>query len=306
VWARVLGSAAGGGFPQWNCNCPNCRGARDGSLPCRSRTQSSIAISIDRERWFLLNASPDLRGQIAEFSALWPRNGVRHTPIQAVVLTDAELDHTLGLVLLREGRYVRVYSTDWVRTALTEWNPLLRTLSAYCTVDWRRVDLGRPFVLNGPMDEDSGICCEAFSTSTRKPVAFAPEAHPSPESSVGFRLTDARTGGALVYLPAVLEFNAAIREQVRAAACVFIDGTCWDDDELARLGCGGKSARAMGHLPIGGADGSLHQLADLDVARAIYIHINNTNPILIEDSPERQAVEERGIEVAYDGMEVEI
>ena len=302
----MLGSAAGGGFPQWNCNCPNCRGARDGSLPCRRRTQSSLAISADYERWFLLNASPDVGGQIAAFPALWPREGVRHTPIQAIVLTDAELDHTLGLLLLREGRSVRVYATDWVHTALSTWNPLLRTLGAYCRVDWQPVRLGQTLVLSGPADQASGIVCEAFSTFTRKPIAFAAEVEPSPESSVGLRFTDARTGHAVVYLPALLELHAAIREQLRTAECVFVDGTCWDDDELAKLGCGGKSARAMGHLPLGGPDGSLEQLARLGLRRAIYIHINNTNPILIESSPERLAVEARGVEVAYDGMEVVI
>jgi pyrroloquinoline quinone biosynthesis protein B len=306
VWVRVLGSAAGGGFPQWNCNCPNCRSARDGSLACQRRTQSSIAISADYERWFLFNASPDIRVQMASFSALWPRDGVRHTPIQAVVLTDAELDHTLGLLSLREGRCVRVYATDWVHTALRAWNPLLRTLAAFCTVDWQRLSLEEPLVLSGPLDEGSGICCQAFSTDTGKRLMFAPDADASAEASIGLRLTDARTGRAVVYLPAVLELNAAIRHQLRTADCVFIDGTCWDDDELIRLGCSARSARSMGHLPVGGPDGSLDQLAELDVGRAIYIHINNTNPILMEDSPERQTVEARGVEVAYDGMEVEI
>src|SRR5919202_154941 len=133
MWVRVLGFDAG-----------------DGWLPCRPRTQSSIAISADYERWFLLNASPDVGGQIAAFPALWPRESVRHMPIQAVVLTDTELDHTLGLLSLREGRYVRVYATDWVHTALSSWNPLLRTLGAYCRVDWQPLRLGQTLVLSGP------------------------------------------------------------------------------------------------------------------------------------------------------------
>jgi pyrroloquinoline quinone biosynthesis protein B len=306
MWVRVLGSAAGGGFPQWNCNCPNCRGARDGSLPCRPRTQSSIAVSADYRHWFLFNASPDIRSQIEAFPQLWPQGSVRHTPIQAVVLSDAELDHTAGLLALREGRSLRVYATEWVYTAISRWNPILRTLRAYCEVEWQPVRLQETLALRGANGVDSGLACQAFSTAGNKTVAFAADPTPHPEVTVGYRLTDTRTGRALVYVPGVQEWSAAVRQQLQNCACVLFDGTCWYDDELARLGIGGKTSRAMGHLPVGGADGSLEQLAALDSARKVYIHINNTNPLLIENSPQRRAVEARGIEIAVDAMELEV
>ena len=306
MWVRVLGSAAGGGFPQWNCNCPNCRAVRDGSRPCRARTQSSIALSADYRRWFLFNASPDIRSQIEAFGPLRPQGEVRRTPIQGIVLSDAELDHTLGLLSLREARFLRVYATTWVRTALSECNPILRTLGAYCTVDWQPVRLGDVVPLCGSDGVDSGLQCRAFATLSTKTVAFAAGSAGNPEAAVGYRVTDRRTARTLVYMPAVQELNAEVRSQLQDCACLLVDGTCWYDDELARLGIGGKTARAMGHLPIGGAGGSLEQLATLDIARKVYIHINNTNPLLIEDSPERRAVEAQGIEVAVDGLEMEL
>jgi pyrroloquinoline quinone biosynthesis protein B len=308
VWVRILGSGAGGGFPQWNCNCPNCRAARDGSLPAQTRTQSSLAVSADYERWFVFNASPDIRSQIEAFPALWPRGTARQTPIQAVVLSDAELDHTLGLLLLREGRRLRVYSTPWVHTALTEWNPTLRTLAAFAVVDWQPVRLNEALRLCAVDGTDSGLYCQAFSAGSRKQLTFAPaESAGHPEASVGYRITDARTGRCVVYLPALETFNAGVQANLSAGCeCLLVDGTCWADDEMARLGIAGKTARQMGHLPLAGDGGSLELLAGLGIARTILVHINNTNPVLIEDSPERQAVEARGIEVAVDGLEVEI
>lgn len=306
MWLRVLGSAAGGGFPQWNCNCPNCRGVRDGSLPCRSRTQSSIAISGDYRHWFLFNASPDIRNQIQAFPLLQPQDGVRSTPIQGIILSDAELDHTLGLLSLRESRSLRVYTTKWVYTALTEWNPLLRTLSRYCAVEWIPVQLQEMLPLCNADGSDSGLRCQAFTTLSTKKVAFAAESPASPEAVVGYRISDLRTGRTLVYMPAVQELQAEVRGQLQDCTCLLVDGTCWYDDELVRLGISGKTARSMGHLPIAGEGGSLEQLSTLSMNRVVYIHLNNTNPLLIENSSERQIVESEGIEVAFDGMEMEI
>ena len=306
MWMRVLGSAAGGGFPQWNCHCPNCRSVRDGSLPCRPRTQSSITVSADSRHWFLFNVSPDIRSQVNAFPALWPQDDVRHTLIQSVVLSDAELDHTLGLLSLREAGQLRIYATEWVYTALNEWNPLLLTLSNYCTVEWQPVRLQEVTPLYRSDGIDSGLRCQAFPTCSTKVVAFAAKSAAHLEASVGYRITDMRTGGTLVYLPAVQELHATVRDNLQDCACLLIDGTCWYDDELTRLGISGKTARAMGHLPIAGDGGSLEQLAALDIDRVIYIHINNTNPLLIENSPQRQTVEAQGIEVAFDGMEKEI
>jgi pyrroloquinoline quinone biosynthesis protein B len=306
MWVRVLGAAAGGGFPEWNCNCPNCRAVREGSAPCLPRTQSSLAVSGDYQHWFLFNASPDIRSQIEAFPPLRPQRAPRHTPIQGVVLSDAEADHTLGLLCLREAPLLHIYATKWIHTAISEWNPILRTLRAYCKVVWQQLPLQEPVALCRTDGLDSGLRCQAFSTGSDKTAAFAPGSDSHPEAVVGFRITDARTGRALVYAPGVQELNVAVRDQLRDCAGLFIDGTCWVNDELPRLGISLKTARAMGHVPISGPGASLEYLATVDVGRRVYIHINNTNPILIENSPQRQAVEARGIEVAVDGMEMEI
>ena len=295
MWVRVLGSAAGGGFPQWNCACPPCRAVRDGSRPARPRTQSSIAVSADRRRWFLFNASPDVHAQIAAFPALHPADGSRAVPLEAVLLTDAELDHTLGLLLLREARGLVVHATEATRDTLYEWTGLLRTLEAYCPVTWRPVVPGVDVPLWG------GLSYRAFDVPTTKRARFG-----SGEEKgrvVGFRLTDERSGRALVYLPAVQDL-AAVRDELDDCSCLLVDGTCWDDDELIRLGLAGRTAREMGHLPIGGPGGSLEQLAPLPIERKIYVHINNTNPILLEDAPERISLEQHGLEVAVDGLDV--
>jgi pyrroloquinoline quinone biosynthesis protein B len=297
MWVRVLGSAAGGGFPQWNCGCPNCRAVRDGSRPCRSRTQSAIAVSADYQRWFLLNASPDIRNQIESFPALRPGDG-RVTPLRAVLLTDAEIDHTLGLLLLREGRSLELHATAPVRETLCEGTAILRTLEAYCPVTWRPVVPGEDVSLG------TGVSYRAFDVPTTKPQRF--RAGREEGRVVGYRLADAATGRALVYLPGVQDLTASVRAQLDGCTCLLVDGTCWRDDELIRLGMGGKTARAMGHLPIDGPAGSLEQLSSLPIERKIYVHINNTNPILLDDAPERRAVERQGMEVAADGLEVRI
>ena len=297
MWVRVLGSAAGGGFPQWNCGCPRCRAVRDGSRPCRPRTQSSVAVSADYQEWFLLNASPDIRVQIEAFPALHP-NGTRNSPLRSVLLTDAELDHTFGLLLLRETDDIEVHGTEAVYETLLNGTTLLQTLGAYTNVDWRPVTTGREMALG---DKLSYL---AFEVPTNKMARFG--TGEGGESVVGYRITDAHTGRALVYVPGAQQITASVREQLQDCACLLFDGTCWQDDELVGLGIATKTSREMGHLPIGGADGSLEQLASLPIERKVYIHINNTNPILIEDSPERRTVEEHGLEVAVDGLELEI
>jgi pyrroloquinoline quinone biosynthesis protein B len=296
VWIRVLGSAAGGGFPQWNCDCPGCRAVREGSRPCRPRTQSSVAVSADRHRWFLLNASPDVRTQIEAFPALHPRSG-RATPLDAVLLTDAELDHTLGLLLLREGRGVDVHATESVRDTLVNGTSVLRTLEAYCPVRWH------PVVPEADVLLGDCLSYRAFDVPTTKRARFGSETEKG--RVVGYRLTDERTGRSAVYLPSV-QALMPVRDQLDDCACLLVDGTCWQDDELVQLGLAGKTAREMGHLPIDGPGGSLEQLAPLPIGRKIYIHINNTNPILLEDSRERRTVEQHGMEVAMDGLELRI
>lgn len=297
MWVRVLGAAAGGGFPQWNCGCPQCRAARGGSRPVRARTQSSVAVSADYRRWFLLNASPDIRVQVESFPALHP-NEVRDSPLQAVLLTDAELDHTLGLLLLREADHLEVHGTTAVHDTLRGGTSVLPTLGAYTNVAWRTVATGKEVSLA------DGLSYRAFGVPTNKRARFG--TGEGEEGVVGYRITDGRTGGTLVYIPGAQELTAPVRAQLEDCTCLLFDGTCWRDDELIHLGISGKTSREMGHLPIGGADGSLKQLAPLPIERKIYVHINNTNPILLDDAPERRIVEEHGLEVAVDGLELEI
>lgn len=297
MWLRVLGSAAGGGFPQWNCRCPGCRAVRDGSRPCQARTQSSVAVSTDHQRWFLLNASPDIHAHIESLPTP-PSTGIRATPPAAVLLTDAELDHTLGLLLLREGPAVEVHATPAVHETLRDGTSLLRTLEHYCPVEWR------PAVPGTEVSLGDGLHYRAFDVPTTKRVRFRPGNRQG--RVVGYRLTDERSGRTAVYLAGMQQLTAAVRAQLDDCACLLVDGTCWRDDELIRLGLGDRTARGMGHLPIDGPDGSLELLSPLPIERKIYLHINHTNPILLEDAPERRRVEERGMEVATDGLEIQV
>ena len=298
MWLRVLGAAAGGGYPQWNCSCPTCRAVRSGTRPARARTQSSIAVSPDRERWFLFNASPDIRAQFEAFPGLHPGDD-RATPLQAVLLTDGELDHTLGLLLLREGRGIRLHATDATYATLTSGTGVLTTLERYCPVEWVRVVPGQDVSLDG-------FSYRAFNVPTAKPDRFGADTSAGTGRVVGYRLTDERTGRSAVYLPGVQDLTPAVLSELEDCACLLVDGTCWHDDELIRLGLAQKTAHDMGHLHVGGPGGSLEQLSRLPIERKIYIHINNTNPILLEDSPERREVESSGMEVADDGLDLEV
>jgi pyrroloquinoline quinone biosynthesis protein B len=282
---------------------------RDGSRPARRRTQSSIAVSPDYRSWFLINASPDIHAQIESCPALHPSAGPdadpdasldagRMVPLRAVLLTDAELDHTLGLLLLREADGLVVHATETTRDTLYDGTSLLRTLDAYCPVQWQ------PVVPAADVTLGDGLSYRAFEVPTSKRARFGSGERKG--RVVGYRLTDEHTGRSLVCLPAVQELTAAVRAELDDCACLLIDGTCWHDDELIRLGLGAKTAREMGHLPIDGPGGSLEQLAPLPIGRKVYTHINNTNPILLEDSPERQIAEQHGLEVAADGLELQI
>jgi pyrroloquinoline quinone biosynthesis protein B len=253
-------------------------------------------VSPDRERWFLINASPDIRAQFEAFPDLHP-GADRATPLQAVLLTDAELDHTLGLLLLREGRGIRLHATAATHATLTSGTGVLTTLERYCPVEWTPVVPGRDVSLGG-------ISYRAFDVPTGKHDRFGTGTDEG--RVVGYRLTDERTGRAAVYLPGVQELTPAVLDELDGCDCLLIDGTCWHDDELIRLGLAEKTAHDMGHLALGGPGGSLEQLSRLPIGRRIYIHINNTNPILLEDSPERREVEQAGMEVAGDGLEVEV
>jgi len=301
VRVLILGSAAGGGLPQWNCGCANCRAARERGL---DRTQSTVAISADGERWILLNASPDLRQQLARHAALWPRSA-RGTPIRAVVLTDGEIDHTLGLLLLREnGSPLPVYAPAGVAALLrAEW-PLFRVLGAYSGVEARRLPEREAVALADAAGAPLGITCTTVAVARRPPrYASATSAGPF---DVGLRLRDDRTGGTLAYVPTARGVDPAVELVARAADLLLFDGTFWSDGELRALGVAAPSAREMGHLPVGDPGGSLAELPRLGAKRTVLVHINNTNPILAANSPERRALEASRIEVAEDGMEFEL
>ncbi len=297
----VLGSAAGGGVPQWNCRCPNCIDARHDA---RGRTQSSVAVSADGERWVLLNASPDLRMQLAAHRELWPRS-LRGSPIASVVLTDGEIDHTLGLLLLRESTArLPVYAPGGVTALLgNEW-PLYRVLSSYAGIEPRTLEEGRPVALTDGAGAALGISCSATAVA-RRPPRYARMA-PSQAFDVGLRLTDERTGGTLAYVPTAGAVDDAVRRVAGGADLLLFDGTFWSDDELTAAGVDAPTAREMGHLPVGGAGGSLALLPRLEAKRVALVHINNTNPILCRSSAERAQVEAAGIVVGEDAMEFEL
>ena len=303
---RVLGSAAGGGFPQWNCGCPNCRGVRAGSLQATARSQESVAVSADGDQWFLLNCSPEIRQQIESFPPLHPR-GPRHSPIAAILLTNGDLDHCLGLLSLRESHPLVIYATDRLRRGFTDGNVLYRTLDRFPgQITWRALKLGREEELADVEGCPSGLLVEAVAMVGKLPIHLEADGTSDPEDSVGFRIRERATGRILAYLSGVGAVTDAVRHAVEDADCVFFDGTFWSSDELPGLGLGTKRAEQMAHLPVGGPDGSLARLHGLAAPRRIFIHVNNTNPLLRDDSPERATVEAAGWEVARDGMEVRI
>ena len=301
---HLLGTAAGGGVPQWNCNCAVCREARAGTGRVQSRTQSSVALSADGRSWFLLNASPDIRAQIESFPPLQPLTGKsRNSPIEGVLLTNADLDHSLGLMLLREGEKLRVHATPNVRRALTEGISFQPVLESFCGSEWIE-----PSTIPAPLlrrdGSPSGLTCQAIALPG-KPPRFM-KAKTMEGNVVGYHITDAKAGGRLLFLPDVAELNATILQWLPKCDVLLFDGTFWSETEMRDQGLGNLLAADMGHAPISGATGSLKLLAELNVRHKIYTHINNTNPILLEDSPEAAAVKAAGCAVGRDGMEFKI
>ncbi|HSY08144.1 MAG TPA: pyrroloquinoline quinone biosynthesis protein PqqB [Steroidobacteraceae bacterium] len=303
---KVLGSAAGGGFPQWNCGCPNCRGVRRGELKARARTQESLAVSADGDNWFLLNASPEIRAQIEAFPRLHPR-GPRDSPIAGILITNGDLDHCLGLLSLRESQPLQIFATERVRRGFSEANALYATLERFAgQTTWRTLSLGEEQELKFLDGRTSGLEVQPLAVPGQPPLHLRGRFAPSPEDNVGLRIRDRANGRAMIYLSGVAAVTAEVLAGIDGAQCVFFDGTFWAADELITLGLGDKRAEDMAHLPIGGASGSLARLANIHVARRYFIHINNTNPILREDSAEHAAVEAAGWRVAYDGLELEL
>lgn len=306
---RVLGSAAGGGYPQWNCNHPNSRRARERDPAARQRTQSSIAVSSDGERWFLFNASPDLRQQINDNDILHPSDGLRHSPIQGVVLTNADVDHTAGLLNLRESQPLRLYATPKVLDVLAA-NSIFNVLNPDF-VAREALGLDEPTPLICPDGSDSGIVLVPFSVPGK--VALWLESGDGPveteavgEDTIAVEIRDAEGAVQAFYIPGCAALPGWLAERIRGAPLVLFDGTLWVDDEMIRSNVGIKTGKRMGHMSVSGPDGTIAGFAGLDVARKIFIHINTTNPILLDDSAERAEVRDAGWEVAHDGMEITV
>ena len=317
---RVLGAAAGGGFPQWNCGCPNCDAVRRGDPRVKSRTQDSLAFAaggssreslapgeIEDESadtaWHLVNASPDIHRQIAENRPLQPR-APRHSPIASIILTNGDLDHVLGLFSLRESWPLTLYATDAVRAGLEERNAIWRTLKRFATqVTWKRLELGKAIPLGEGDLGDGPLTVEARAVPGKLPVHLEGITTPSPEDNVGLWIRESATKKCAVYVGAAASLDA-IAPELEEGDCVFVDGTFWSSDELVAQGLSKARAEDMAHLPIGGERGSLQKLASLKSRRKVFTHINNSNPILVDGSPESRAVIEAGWEIAYDTMEI--
>jgi pyrroloquinoline quinone biosynthesis protein B len=316
---KVLGSAAGGGLPQINCRCSNCADVRLGKPGLTPRTQSSVAVSGDGAAWALLNASPDLRQQVAATPALSPparershershgcQGGPRASPIKAVVLTNGDVDHVAGLLSLREGFAFTVYATERVLSTLA-------ANSIFDVLDRRLVQrvplpLGRPTMLAGG-GVDLGLAVEAFPVPGKVALyledATAGTGFGTREGdTIGVRVTNPATGAAFFYIPGCAAVDAALAERLTDASLVFFDGTLFTDGEMIAQGLSGKTGQRMGHVSMSGPEGSLAAFRALGVKRRIFVHINNSNPVLRQDSPERAEVERAGWEVAFDGMEV--
>lgn len=296
--AVVLGAAAGGGFPQWNSNAAPCCRARAHDPAAQSRTQASLAVSSDGERWFLLNASPDLRQQIGQTPCLHPREGLRSSPIAGVVLTGGDVDVIAGLLTLRERQPFTLLATDRIHGIL-DANPIFEVL-ARNIVSRQVVPLGLPVALG------TGLTVELFAVPGKVPLYLedgsdAPAIEVS-ETTVAAAISDGQH--SLFFIPGCAAMTPALAERLRGADLVFFDGTLWRDDEMVLAGLGPKTGRRMGHMSVSGPDGTMAAFRDLDVRRKIFIHMNNSNPILLGDSPERAEAEVAGWEIAYDGMEI--
>jgi pyrroloquinoline quinone biosynthesis protein B len=306
---EILGTAAGGGFPQWNCACRNCRSSRSGTFPGKPRTQLQLAVSSDGICWFLLSASPDLRTQIEANSFLHPRGSLRNSPISGVVLTSADLDQSLGLLLLRELQPLQIFATASIRKILREDNSMFAML--HRTADqarWQDFVPGTGFELFSPTGEQSGIRCLPVSVATRFPSYVSAKRATelvSKESVVGLIL-QSRSGKRLGFFPVVANLDQNLVQQLDTLDVLLFDGTFWTDDELIKLQNGGQTARQMGHIPVSSPGGSLDLLSGLRGPRKMLVHINNTNPLLDETGPEHHELRARGWEVAEDGCHLDL
>lgn len=303
MFIQILGSAAGGGFPQWNCNCANCAGLRNGTLRAQARTQSSIAISENGEDWILCNASPDIRAQLESFPKLQPGRGPRDTAIKAIILLDSQIDHTTGLLTLREGCPHDVWCTEMVHQDLSTGFPLFKMLEHWNGgLSWNPIPLEVTF--NIPACPNLRITPIPLRSSA---PPYSPHRNdPHPGDNIGLLIEDQQSGGTLFYAPGLGQVSPELLAIMRSADCLLVDGTLWRDDEMRVREVGTKLGSEMGHLHQSGPGGMIEVLDGMSASRKILIHINNTNPILDEDSPERAELGEHGIEVAFDGMSIEL
>ncbi len=305
----VLGSGAGGGVPQWNCNCPVCRAAWDGDPRVAPRTQSSIAVSADGNDWCLINCSPDLRQQIISNPQLHPRNpdehGKRDTPIAAVMLTNADVDHVAGLLTLREKQSFNLFATGRILDVLAQ-NKIFDVLDPDCVTRTQ-------FALGAATEVIPGLTVEAFAVPGKVALYLEDGADTQgggleiggqSEDTIGLKFTFDNGAKSMFYIPGCAAMPDALADRIRGAELVLFDGTVWHDDEMIARRVGRKTGHRMGHMSMAGQGGSIAALAGLDIGRKVFIHINNTNPVLIEGTPEHEQVHAEGWELAYDGMEL--
>ena len=305
----VLGSAAGGGSPQWNCNSEVSKAVRSGTNGTSPRTQSSIVVTANNDEWFLFNASPDLGSQILNNSQMHPKKGLRHSPISGVVLTNGDVDHVAGLLTLRERQNLSVYAHSRVHSVLKE-NSIFNVLNSDY-VDRREMKMNVEFELKNKEGKGSGIFVEAFEVPGKIALWLEDESKGAnfgtqEGDTIGLKISSASNEKSFYYIPACAKMTSELSEKLKDSELVLFDGTLWKNDEMASSKVGEKTGQRMGHMNNSGPDGSIEAFKDLNVKKKIFIHINTTNPILLSDSSERKIVEENNWEVSYDGMEITI
>ena len=302
----VLGAAAGGGVPQWNCGCEGCRAARKGG-PELHRTQASVAFSGDGENWFLINASPDLRQQLNATPQLHPKaEALRHTPIAGVILTNSEVDAVAGLLSMRESSPFTIYAHEKVLAILAS-NSIFNVLNEK-HVRHQPVAIGEPFEPRFVDGARSGLEVRPFAVAGKSAWYLEGKAHPGGNGgdgdTLGLKITDKSTGRYFYFIAACAEVTDTLKAEIDGAALVFFDGTVWQDDEMIKAGLGHKTGKSMGHVAMSGEDGAIARLADLTIDRKLFLHINNSNPALLPGSPERKAAEAAGWQIPADGTEI--
>ena len=302
----VLGAAAGGGIPQWNCGCPVCRAARSEHPELRS-TQASIAISADGEHWFLINASPDLRQQLIATPQLHPKAGqLRHSPISGVILTNGEIDAVAGLLSMREGSPFTIYAHGKVLSILAD-NSIFNVLNEK-NVRRQPIEVDQAFEPALPDGSPSGIGILPFAVAGKSAWYLEGKAHPAGRDgagdTLGLRISDKASGKYFYFLAACAEVTDDLKSRLAGAPLIFFDGTVWRDDELIALGLGTKTGQGMGHIAMSGDSGAIEALSGLDIGRKVFLHINNSNPALLRDSAERKEAERAGWQIPADGTEI--